>query len=138
MTCFSTFLGVLTAFLNKTLLYKYNISNFNKKKENSSQNVTFSSFFSYFHLLVEENQNNTFIISAIIIFPKIAKITYLYASSLILRQYIYFSLKPHVTLFSMFFEDLLLLKENHLFFEKIYDFTRKVTFFNNFLLISMF
>ena len=33
-----------------------------------------------------------------------------------------------MTLFSMFFGDLLLLKENHLFYENKYDFTPKVTF----------
>ena len=42
-----------------------------------------------------------------------------------------------MTLFSMFFGDLLLLKENHLFYEKIWFYT-KSHFFSNSLLISMF
>ena len=50
---------------------------------------------------------------------KITKITYFYPFILNLRQYIYFSLKPHKwPSFQCFFGDLLLLKENHLFYEK--------------------
>ena len=65
------------------------------KAENSALKVTFSRFFSYFHLLVEENQKYTLFISTIFFFSKIAEITYFYAFILILRQYIYLSLKLH-------------------------------------------
>ena len=53
-------------------------------------------FFSYFHLLVEENQKNTFFFSTIFFFSKIAQITYFYGFILILRQYIYFVLQNRI------------------------------------------
>ena len=94
-------------------------------------------FFSYFHFL-EENQKNTFFISTIIFFSKIAQITYFYGFILILRQYINFSLKPHKwPFFQCFLGDLQLLKENHLSYEKNMI-LHQIHFFNNFLLISMF
>ena len=78
---------------------------------------------------MEENQKNTFFISEIFFFSKIAQITYCYAFILILRQYIYFFFKTaKMTPFLMFFGDLQLLKENHFFYEKKYDITPKVTF----------
>ena len=45
--------------LYKTTFYMYNICNLNKE-ENSALKVTFSRFFTYFQLLVKENQINTF------------------------------------------------------------------------------
>ena len=94
MTCFSTFLGKLTAFYTKppftSIIYAIWI-----KKKFCLKSDFFNVFFSYFYLLVEESQKNTFFISTIFSFSKIAQITYSYACILILRQYIYFSLKPH-------------------------------------------
>ena len=57
--------------------------------------MTFISVFSYFHMLVEKKQKNTFFISTIFFFSKIAQITFFYAFIFILRQYINFFLKLH-------------------------------------------
>ena len=63
----------INGILKKTPIYKYNICNLNKE-ENSDKKVTFSSFFSYFHIMVEENQKNTFFISTIFFSLKLHKI----------------------------------------------------------------
>ena len=84
----------INGILNKTPFYKYYICNINKEKI-LPKKWLFQGFFHIFHLLVEENQKNTFFNSTIFFFPKIAQITFFYAFILILRQYIYFSLKPH-------------------------------------------
>ena len=101
--------------------------------------MTFARFFSYFHLLVEENQKNTFFHSTIFFFCEIAQITYFYAFILILRQYIYFSLKPHKwPFFQCFFQRFITFKGKPSLLRKKIWFYTKIHFFNNFLLISMF
>ena len=118
----------INGILKKTPFYKYNICNLNKE-ENSAKKVTFSRFYSYFHLLVEENQKNTFFFSTIFFFSKIAQITYFYAFILILRQYIYFSLNPHKwPFFSMVYRRFTTFKRKPYLLRKKYDFTPKVTF----------
>ena len=49
---------------------------------------------------------------------------------------IFFSKTAYMTLFSMFFGDLQLLKQNHFFYEK--NILHQKSLFSNFLLISMF
>ena len=85
--------------------------------------MTFSRFFSYFHLLVEENQKNTFFISTIFFYSKIAQISYFYVFILIFRQYIYFSLQPK-TIFILVQK-----KEIYAISRKKFLFTEKVNFF---------
>ena len=112
---FFSFFKSIKGILHKTPFYNYNICNLNKE-ENSAKKVTFSMFFSYFHLLVEENQKNPFLISTIFFFSKIAQTTYFYAFILFLRQDINFSLKPHKRPFFQCFSE-------------IYNFSRKTISF---------
>ena len=69
----------------------------------------FQSFFSYIHLLVEENQKNTFFISTILFFCKIAQITYKWLFFQCFRRFTTFKRKPTLL-------------------RKKYDFTPKVSF----------
>ena len=129
----------INGILNKTPFYTYNICNLNKE-ENSAKKGFFSRFISYFYLLVEENQKSTFFISTIFFFSKIAQITYFYAFILILRLYIYFSLKPHKwTFFQCFSEIYFFFKgKPSLLRKKKYDFTPKVTFLTIFYWFQCF
>ena len=79
--------------LNKTPFYKYNICNLNKE-ENSAYKVTFSRFLYFFNCWWKKIKKYILYLENIF-FSKIAQITYFYAFILILRQYIYFSLKQN-------------------------------------------
>ena len=82
--------GILNKTLFKSIIYAIWI-----KKKFLPKKWLFQGFFHIFICWLKKEQKNTFLISTIFFFSKIAEIIYFYAFILILRQYIYFSLKPH-------------------------------------------
>ena len=119
MTCFLNVFRRTNGILNKTPFYKYNICNLNKEENSSFKSDFFKVFFIFSFVGGRKPKKYILYLDNIFFFSKIAQITYFYGFILILRQYIYFSLKPlKWPFFQCFFGDLLLLKENHLFYEK--------------------
>ena len=99
--------------------------------------MTFSMFFLIFNLLVEENQKNTFFSRQYLFSLKLHKLPIFILLSLFYDNFFYVKLHKW-PFFQFFFGDLLLFKENHLFYEKKKILHQKSLFFNHFLLISMF
>ena len=136
MTCFYTFLGVLKSFERKPvftcIIYAIWI-----KKKILPKNWLFQGFFHIF-ICWKKTKKNTFFIWTIFFFSKIAQITYFYAFIVILRQYIYFSLKPHTWPFFNVFRRFTTFKGKPSLLRKKIWFYTKSHFLNNFLLNSMF